>query len=316
MEKKIHLHTVIPEDLSGKRLDQALAFIFNDYSRGRIQDWIRNGSVKLNGQVPRQKQVVHNGDTVEIHAELQLKVLDVPEKIPLDIIYEDKQIIILNKPAGLVVHPGAGNREHTLLNALLNHDQRLNKIPRAGIVQRLDKDTTGIMIVARTLNAHTDLVDQLQKRSIHREYQAIVSGVMTAGGTIDLPLGRHPRKRTHMAVVENGKEAITHFRIIRKFRTHTHLRINLETGRTHQIRVHLAHLKYPILGDPVYAGRARLPKGASDELVSEIRNFPRQALHAASISLIHPESQETMKFECPLPADMQHLLEVLDKYDS
>lgn len=312
MNKPIHLIATIPEDLAGKRLDQALAILFQDHSRARLQEWIRSGEVKVNHQTASQRQQVRGGENVEINASFKLQEITTAEAIPLQILYEDKQLLVLNKPPGLVVHPGAGNREHTLQNALLHYDPGLEIVPRAGIVHRLDKDTSGVMIVARTPEVHTYLVAQLQARHIKREYQAIVTGVMTAGGSVDQPIGRHPRKRTHMAVVEHGKAAITHFRIIRKYRSHTHIRLQLETGRTHQIRVHMAWLKYPIVGDPVYAGRAHLPKGASEELIDMLQTFPRQALHACAISLQHPMTEKTLACEAPLPEDMQQLLEILE----
>jgi len=313
MNKPIHLTATIPGDLAGKRLDQALAILFQDHSRARLQEWIRSGEVMVNHQTASQRQQVKGGENVEIKASFRPQETTAAEDIPLQIIYEDKQLLILNKPPGLVVHPGAGNREHTLQNALLHYDPELEIVPRAGIVHRLDKDTSGVMIVARTPAIHTYLVAQLQARNIKREYQAIVSGVMTAGGSVDQPIGRHPRKRTHMAVVEHGKAAITHFRVIRKYRSHTHIRLQLETGRTHQIRVHMAWLKYPIVGDPVYAGRAHLPKGASEQLINMLQTFPRQALHACAITLQHPLTEETLICEAPLPEDMQQLLEVLEK---
>jgi len=313
MNKVIHLTTTIPEDLAGKRLDQALAILFHDHSRVRLQEWIRGGEVRINHQTASQRQRVKGGEHIEIKASFKLQADSVAEDIPLQIIHEDEQFLIVNKPPGLVVHPGAGNREHTLLNALLHYDPKLEIVPRAGIVHRLDKDTSGVMIVARTPEVHTSLVAQLQAREIKREYQAIVTGVMTAGGSVDQPIGRHPGKRTQMAVVEHGKAAVTHFRIIKKFRAHTHIRLQLESGRTHQIRVHMAWLKYPIVGDPVYARRAHLPKGASQQLIDMLQTFPRQALHACAITLQHPQTDEILICEAPLPEDMQQLLDVLKK---
>lgn len=313
MTESIHLSATIPEELAGKRLDQALAILFSQHSRSRLQDWIRNGNVLLNKKVISQKQRVQEGDRVEISALSKPQEEWGAENIPLEIIYEDSHILVINKPAGLVVHPGAGNPEHTLLNALLHHDPGLEYVPRAGIVQRLDKDTSGVMVIARTPESHTSLVAALQSREITREYQTIVTGVMTAGGSIDQPVGRHPGKRTQMAVVNNGKPAITHFRIIKKYRSHTHLRVNLETGRTHQIRVHMAWLKYPIVGDQVYGGRAKLPKSATPELVHILQTFPRQALHASALSLQHPFTGKILKCESPLPVDMQRLITALDE---
>ena len=233
------------------------------------------------------------------------------ENIPLQIIHEDDALLILNKPAGMVVHPGAGNPHHTLLNALLHYDVRLKSVPRAGLIQRLDKDTSGLMVIARTPECHTFLITEMQERRIKREYQAIVSGVMTAGGTIDQPIGRHPQKRTRMAVTQRGKPAVTHYRIIRKYRAHTHLLVQLETGRTHQIRVHLAYLRHPLIGDPAYGVRRSLPRGISPALATAIKSFGRQALHAHALTLQHPDTHKTLSFTAPLPEDMLHLLEVL-----
>jgi 23S rRNA pseudouridine1911/1915/1917 synthase len=239
------------------------------------------------------------------------QVTSQPQDIDLNIVYEDEHILVINKPADLVVHPGAGNPNGTVLNALLNHVPNIDKVPRAGIVHRLDKDTTGLMVVAKTLPAQTHLVDQLQHRVMSREYEAIALGTMVAGGVVDAPIGRHATKRTHMAVREGGKPATTHYRVMEKFRAYTHLRLKLETGRTHQIRVHMAYVKHPLLGDPVYGGRPRLPKGASEDFISTLRGFQRQALHAAQLSLYHPETEEWMTWQAPLPDDMQHLLEAV-----
>ncbi len=315
MSKAVHLTATIPLHLAGKRLDQALAALFADHSRARLQAWIKSGAVSVDNKTVSQRTLVRGGEYIEINACYETPEEWSAEAIPLEIVYEDEAILILNKPAGLVVHPGAGNPQHTLLNALLHHDPALEYVPRAGIVQRLDKETSGIMVVARTPEAHTYLVEELQARKIKREYQAIVTGVMTAGGTIDKPIGRHPRKRTQMAVVPHGKPALTHYLIIKKYRAHTHIRVQLETGRTHQIRVHLAALKHPLVGDPVYGGRARIPKNLSAGLINALRSFPRQALHASGLSLIHPKTGEKVSFELPLPADMQGLLAALDKDD-
>ncbi len=311
MQKTVNLNAVIPAELAGKRLDQALARMFTEHSRSRLQAWIKDGLVSVNNETVNQRKPVRGGEYIEIRASYETQEKWSAEDIPVDIIYEDKALMIINKPPGLVVHPGAGNRGQTLLNALLHHDPGLEIVPRAGIVQRLDKDTSGIMVVARTPECHNRLVADLQARTVKREYQAIVNGVMTAGGTIDKPIGRHPRKRTQMAVVEHGKPAITHYRVVEKFSHHTHIRIQLETGRTHQIRVHMASLKHPLVGDPVYAGRAKVPKQISDDLLARLQAFPRQALHACALSLTHPLSQETVTFEVPLPEDMQALLSAL-----
>ena len=265
--------------------------------------------VSVDGQVitvPRHKMQMD--EVVTVSAEIEVQVTSQPQDIALDIVYEDEHILVINKPADLVVHPGAGNPSGTVLNALLNHVPEIDKVPRAGIVHRLDKDTTGLMVVAKTIPAQNHLVDQLQTRVMSREYEAVAMGTMVAGGVVDEPIGRHATKRTHMAVRENGKPAVTHFRVIEKFRAYTHLRLKLETGRTHQIRVHMAHIKHPLLGDPTYSGRPRLPKGASDDFINTLRGFQRQALHAAQLSLYHPETEEWMTWQAPLPQDMQDLL--------
>lgn len=315
MEKNIHLTAVVPKELAGKRLDQALARLFSEHSRSRLQEWIRSGDVRVDNCTMDQRKRVRGGEHIEIKAVFTVQEDALPEDIPLNVIYEDPSLLMVNKPPGLVVHPGAGNPDRTLLNALLHYDNALDRVPRAGIIHRLDKNTSGLMVVARTPECHTRLVEMMQAREIERQYQAIVTGVMTAGGTIDAPVGRHPLKRTRMAVVNHGKPAITHYRVIKRFAAHTHIRIHLETGRTHQIRVHMAYIRYPIVGDPVYGGRLRLPKNAGKELISTLKNFPRQALHASDISLLHPVTGEQLQCQAPLPEDMQHLLQILEKND-
>ncbi|AFV86148.1 23S rRNA pseudouridine(1911/1915/1917) synthase RluD [Alteromonas mediterranea] len=298
----------------GLRLDQVLADLFPEYSRSKLKTWIQDGNVSVNGEVitvPRHKMQMD--ELVTVQAEMDVQVTSEAQDIALDIVYEDEHILVINKPADLVVHPGAGNPSGTVLNALLNHVPEIDKVPRAGIVHRLDKDTTGLMVVAKTIPAQTHLVDQLQRREVSREYEAIALGTMVAGGIVDEPIGRHATKRTHMAVREMGKPAITHFRVIEKFRAYTHLRLKLETGRTHQIRVHMAHIKHPLLGDQVYGGRPRLPKGASEDFIGVLRGFQRQALHAAQLSLFHPETEEWMTWKAPLPQDMQDLLKAVKK---
>ena len=298
----------------GLRLDQVLADLFPEYSRSKLKTWIQDGNVSVNGEVitvPRHKMQMD--ELVTVQAEMDVQVTSEAQNIALDIVYEDEHILVINKPADLVVHPGAGNPSGTVLNALLNHYPEIDKVPRAGIVHRLDKDTTGLMVVAKTIPAQTHLVDQLQRREVSREYEAIALGTMVAGGIVDEPIGRHATKRTHMAVREMGKPAITHFRVIEKFRAYTHSRLKLETGRTHQIRVHMAHIKHPLLGDQVYGGRPRLPKGASEDFIGVLRGFQRQALHAAQLSLFHPETEEWMTWKAPLPQDMQDLLKAVKK---
>ena len=302
------LHGEIPASCAGMRLDQALAQMFSDYSRSRLTQWLKAGLVRVNGEQRRARDKVWGGEHVEIQIELEEQTTWQAEAIPLDIVFEDEQLIVINKPAGLVVHPAAGNPAGTLVNALLHHDPDLSTIPRAGIVHRLDKDTSGLLVVARTLPAQKSLVEQLQARSLLREYQAVVTGVITAGGTVDAPIGRHPVQRKRMAVIPNGKPAVTHYRVVERFRAHSWIRCRLETGRTHQIRVHMAHIHYPLVGDPVYGGRLRLPKGCSEALANTLRGFRRQALHAGRLGLIHPQSGKTLEWKASLPADMEQLL--------
>lgn len=311
MKKPLHLSAVIPAELAGKRLDQALSAIFTEHSRSRMQAWIRKGDVLLDGIPAAQRYRVSGGESVAIDTTIEPQQSWDAEEIPLEVIHEDAQLLVINKPAGLIVHPGAGNPQHTLLNALLHHDPDLRLVPRAGIVHRLDKDTSGLMVVARMPETHTALIAELQQRVVKREYQAIVTGVMTAGGTVDQPIGRHPHKRVRMAVVDRGKEAVTHYRIIKRYRAHTQIRVMLETGRTHQIRVHMAYLKHPIVGDPQYTGRNRFPAGIRQELLEKLQDFPRQALHADTLSLVHPRTGEQISFHAPLPTDMQGLLAAL-----
>ncbi|MDH5472040.1 MAG: 23S rRNA pseudouridine(1911/1915/1917) synthase RluD [Gammaproteobacteria bacterium] len=302
----------IPEEYARQRLDAVLVDLFPDYSRSRLQQWIKSGQVLVDGHEPKAKDKVLGNETIEIHLNSEpLETESQPQAIDLDIVYEDDDILVINKPVGLVVHPAAGHHDGTLLNALLHHDASLAEVPRAGIVHRLDKDTSGLLVMARNLKAHKSLVDQLQARTVHREYQAIVLGVMTAGGTVDEPIGRNPRDRKRQAVREDGKEAITHYRVIQRYRGHTHIKVNLETGRTHQIRVHMAHIHYPLVGDSVYGGRLKFPRGASEELKDTLRKFQRQALHAGRLGLIHPATGKEMSWKASLPEDMKHLLDVL-----
>lgn len=305
MAENIQHQDIVPESCLGKRLDQAIAQMFPEYSRSRLKDWILNGNVQVNGDVvTKAREKLSGGETITLNAELEPEVHYEAQAIELNIVYEDDDILVINKPAGLVVHPGAGNPDGTVLNALLHHCPSLELLPRAGIVHRLDKDTTGLMIVAKTIHAQTNLVEALQAREITREYEAIANGIMTAGGLVDEPIGRHATKRTHMAVVHSGRPSVTHYRVVEKYRLHTRLRLRLETGRTHQIRVHMSHINHPLVGDPVYGGRPRPPKGASAELLDTIRGFKRQALHAAMLSLYHPITGELMTWHAPVPDDM------------
>jgi len=302
---------VIGTEQAGQRLDQALAILFSDYSRSRLQQWIRDGKVLVDGQVRKPKDKVFSGEHVLLRASFEAQVPCAPEAIPLDLVYEDEHLLVVNKPAGLVVHPAAGNPGGTLQNALLHHDPTLVDLPRAGIVHRLDKNTTGLMVVAKTASAHKLLVEALQAREVKREYRALVVGKPTAGGTVDAPIGRHPSKRTKMAIVLSGKHAITHYRIAERFRIHTLLAVNLETGRTHQIRVHMAHIHYPLVGDHVYGGRLKLPAAADEHTRQMLQTFKRQALHAYRLGLQHPATGEAVEWQVDVPSDMQALLDCL-----
>jgi 23S rRNA pseudouridine1911/1915/1917 synthase len=302
----------LTEEDAGKRLDVVLAELFPEYSRSRLKIWIEQGQVLINGETAKPKNKVVGDEQLQLVAQaIESESSCVAENIPLDIIHQDEDIIVINKRAGLVVHPAAGHYTGTMQNALLYLDESLAAIPRAGIVHRLDKDTTGLMVVARNLSSHKYLVEQIQQHEVVREYQAVVHGVMTGGGMVDQPIGRHPHDRIKMAVRENGREAITHYRLLERFREHSHIRVQLETGRTHQIRVHMSHLRHPIVGDPVYAGRQRIPAGASPELIEYLQGFKRQALHAWKLSFVHPGHGEAVSFEAPMPEDMQRLIALL-----
>jgi 23S rRNA pseudouridine1911/1915/1917 synthase len=302
----------LPEELQGLRLDQALARALPQYSRARLQSWIEAGAIQVDGRRPRAKDKVVGGERVEIEARLEVDAQVAPEAMPLEIVFKDRALFVINKPPGLVVHPGAGNARHTLQNALLALDPKLAVVPRAGLVHRLDKDTSGLLVVARTPEVHTTLVAALAEREIERHYIALCSGVMTGGGTVDEPIGRHRSQRTKMAVRSDGRPSVTHYRLMKRFRAHTLLHVQLESGRTHQIRVHLAHIGYPVVGDPVYGGRRRHSPGASPALVAELESFQRQALHAARLKLAHPVTGKEVEWEAPLPADMAHLVAVLE----
>lgn len=301
----------IPAEMAGLRLDRALAALFPDFSRSRIKAWIDAECVLVDDRPARPRDPVQGGEHVLLRAVIEEEADWQAQPLALDIVYEDDDLIVIDKPAGVVVHPGAGNRDATLANALLHHDPGLARLPRAGIVHRIDKDTSGLLVVARSPRAHTQLTRQLQERTVSREYEAVVNGVLVSGGTVDAPIGRHPRDRTRMAVVEGAREAVTHYRVVHRFRAHSHVQLKLDTGRTHQIRVHMAHIGHPLLGDPVYGGRLRLPRGASAVLVEALRRFRRQALHAARLSLIHPATAKEMSWQSPLPEDMRALLATL-----
>lgn len=312
MAQQIELTNTVKDSQLGQRLDQAIAEIFADFSRSRLKEWLLAGKVQVDGKVitkPRTR--VMGGEVIILQAELEDEERWEAQDIPLDIVYEDDDIIVMNKPRGFVVHPGAGTPDRTVLNALLHHYPDIAEVPRAGIVHRLDKDTTGLMVVAKTVPAQTHLVRALQKRNITREYEAIAIGRMTAGGKIEQPIGRHSTKRTLMAVSPMGKPAATHYRVAEHFREHTRIRLRLETGRTHQIRVHMSYLQHPLLGDTAYGGRARIPSGASQELTEMIRQFDRQALHAVMLKFAHPVTGEELEFHAPVPEDMVILTEAL-----
>jgi 23S rRNA pseudouridine1911/1915/1917 synthase len=306
------LTETVPYGLAGLRLDQGIAELFSDYSRSKLQTWIKSGKVEVDGVILLSPKVkLDGGEEITLDAEAEIVVESTPEPIPLDIVFEDDSLLIVNKPAGLVVHPAIGNWHGTLLNALLNHDSNLETLPRAGIVHRIDKETSGLLMVAKTLQAHNSLTQQLQEHDITREYLAVTRGRMTAGGTVDEPIGRHPTERKRYTVRESGKPAVTHYRVVQRFAHHTLVQLMLETGRTHQIRVHMAHIRYPLLGDPVYGGRFQMPPNCGAELEKELRGFKRQALHAAKLGLQHPVTDEYCEWEQPLPDDMIRLVSAL-----
>jgi 23S rRNA pseudouridine1911/1915/1917 synthase len=314
---QISISFIIPEAIHGQRLDQAVSTLGADYSRSQWQDWIKSGQVHVNGEVvtkPRYK--VSTGEQIDAEVEPAEQGEWIPQDIPLDIIYEDEQLIIVNKPAGLVVHPGAGNPDRTLVNALRFYDPELVHIPRAGIIHRLDKDTTGLLIVARTLDAHHALTQALSERLIKREYQAIVHGHLISGGTINAAIDRHTKHRTKMAIREHGRDATTHYRLLQKFNHFTHIRCELETGRTHQIRVHMTHIDHPLVGDKLYGYGNSIPGKMSDAIRALAREFPRQALHAWRLTLTQPKTGETIEVEAPLPADMCNLLLALEQQNA
>ncbi|GAB4357904.1 MAG: 23S rRNA pseudouridine(1911/1915/1917) synthase RluD [Gammaproteobacteria bacterium] len=309
--KRIELQSRVPTRLAGRRLDQVLAELFPDHSRSRLQAWVKEGTVTVDGRRLRSKDRVAGGEEILIDAEQREESPVVAQAIPLTIVYEDESLLVIDKPAGLVVHPAAGNPEGTLQNALLHHLPQLANVPRAGIVHRLDKETSGLLVVAKSLTAQTHLVRQLQSRSMGRDYLALVQGVLVSGGRVDEPIGRHPVDRKRQAVVPEGKAAVSHYRVMERFRGHTLIQVSLETGRTHQIRVHMAHIRHPLVGDPIYGGRARLPKGASETLSARLRAFRRQALHAYRLRLVHPQSGEERLWESAPPEDMAQLIAAL-----
>jgi 23S rRNA pseudouridine1911/1915/1917 synthase len=301
----------IPPECAGQRLDQALARMFPEYSRSRLKAWLLSGAITVDGRSPRPRDPVSGGEAVEVRVVVAASAAAAPEPIALDIVFEDDALMVINKPVGLVVHPGAGNPGGTLLNGLLHHASALAALPRAGIVHRLDKDTSGLLLIGKTLESHTALVRLLGAREIARYYLAVCNGVLTGGGMVDEPIGRHPVDRTRMCIRADGKPAVTRYTVLERFRGHTYISVSLETGRTHQIRVHLAHRRHALLGDQAYGGRLALPAGASDALIAILRSFKRQALHATRLEFIHPVSGEMLRLEAPPPADFAALLAVL-----
>ncbi|MCW8443933.1 23S rRNA pseudouridine(1911/1915/1917) synthase RluD [Fluoribacter gormanii] len=318
MIEHIHKKLTVPREYHNQRIDSVLAHLLPDYSRSQISNWIKNGTITLNQKPCKPKDKVLDGDLIEINVDFTLTEQDfnhcAPEEIPLNIVYEDEDILVLNKPENMVVHPGAGNKEHTLVNALLHHAPSLHHLPRAGIIHRLDKDTTGLLVVAKTLPAHTSLIRQMQAREIQRHYVTLVQGHIISGGTIDTGFGRHPRNRLKMAVQEQGRQAITHYSVKKQYQDFTLLDVNLMTGRTHQIRVHLAYIHHPVVGDPLYGGRMRFPAHASEQLRTLLQNFKRQALHATTLSFYHPKTENELTFKAPMPDDFNLLLNTLDAH--
>lgn len=311
--EKIQRTEQVKPEHAGQRVDQVAAELFDGFSRSRLQTWIKNGVLTVNGAKTKPKEKLTGNESLTLEVEIEPELDDQPQSIDLDVVYQDDDLIVINKPTGLVVHPAAGHADGTLLNGLLHLDERLNSLPRAGIVHRLDRDTTGLMVVARSLEAHQSLVAQLQDKSLFRQYEAIAVGVMTGGGKVDAPMGRHPVDRKKLAVVKTGgKNAVTHYRVLDRYRAHTRIQVQLETGRTHQIRVHMAHRNYPLVGDPLYGGRLKQPAGATEALRQALHKFPRQALHARKLGLIHPATGEYREFEAPLPADMTGLIAALE----
>ena len=309
------LKIIIPERMTGQRLDVALSEMLPDYSRSKITAWIKSGEALINHKPFKPKDKVIGSEMVELTISQKQNNDWAGEDIPLNVVFEDEDIIVLNKAVGLVTHPGAGNWSGTLANALLHYEPKLAILDRAGIVHRLDKNTSGLMVVAKNEKSQKYLVEQLQTHSVSREYSAIVYGHMVAGGTIDEAIGRDTKDRVKQAVSSHGKEAVTHYRVIDRYQNHTHVKAILETGRTHQIRVHLSHIGYPLIGDPMYGGKVRFPKKADAVLKEALVNFKRQALHARKLTLTHPTSDELMSWKAPLPEDMLALLDVLNDYD-
>ncbi|MDX2416007.1 MAG: 23S rRNA pseudouridine(1911/1915/1917) synthase RluD [Xanthomonadales bacterium] len=313
MPRHISLNQQVAEDSAGLRLDQAAVVLFPDFSRGRLQQWIKSGELTVNGRRAKPSRRLLGGENLCIEAHLVSEGEVVPQDIPLDIIFSDEHLLVLNKPVGLVVHPAAGNWEGTLQNALLHYDPELDTLPRSGIVHRLDKDTSGVMVVARSLKAHASLVNQLQTRSMSRVYEAVVKGDIPTAGTISASIDRNPRDRKKMAVRESGKSATSHYKLIQHLPGTSHVEVSLESGRTHQIRVHMTHIGYPIVGDHLYGRGPIKQKGLAASAIEAINGFPRQALHARTLKLIHPENEEVCEFHAPLAYDMSELIATLKR---
>jgi 23S rRNA pseudouridine1911/1915/1917 synthase len=301
----------VPLEYAGQRFDQVLAALMPEFSRSRLAAWIKTGDALLDGSSARPRDAVRGGEVISLRVVLAAAEKAAPEPIALDVLYEDADLLVINKPVGLVVHPWAGNAGGTLVNALLHRDPNLASMARAGIVHRLDKDTSGALVIARHLRSHAALVEMMAAREVKRQYEAVVLGVLVAGGTVDAALDRHPVDRLKRAVVSDGRPAVTHYRVRHRFRAHTQIQVNLETGRTHQIRVHMAHSRHPLVGDQLYGGGLKLPRGATPELIEALRGFRRQALHAERLEFAHPMGGERVVVEAPRPADLQGLLDAL-----
>jgi 23S rRNA pseudouridine1911/1915/1917 synthase len=319
MIERIQNQFIIPRDCHYQRIDVVLAQLLPEYSRSQISSWIKEGAITLNQSRCKPKDKTLEGDLVLINVHFTLTMdpdfkASTPENIPLNVVYEDEEVLVVNKPAGLVVHPGAGNRDHTLVNALLHHDISLHHVPRAGIIHRLDKDTTGLLIIAKTLTAHTALIRQMQERAIERHYLTLVQGNIISGGILDTGFGRHHKNRLKMAVMEHGRQAITHYTVQKRYTDFTLLHVQLMTGRTHQIRVHMAYMKHPVVGDSLYGCRMRTPAQAQEPLKKALQQFKRQALHARTISFYHPKTQEQITLEAAIPSDFQALINLLDEH--
>lgn len=308
---RISQQAMVPDEMLGLRFDQVAASLFSEFSRERLKSWLQDGQLTVNGQSVKPKTRCLGGEVLNLEVTLQEQNTTEPEPMALDIVYEDEHILVVNKPAGLVVHPGAGNWSGTLVNGLLYHDAKLKELPRAGLVHRIDKDTSGLLVVAKNLAAQHHLSKQLADKSVYRIYDAVVVGHVIAGGTVDQPIKRHPVERTRMSVQPGGRASVTHYRVLERFGTHTLVQAQLETGRTHQIRVHLSHIGFPLVGDPMYGSRRRLPQGASQNLIKNLQNFKRQALHARKLGLVHPQTAKNMQFEAPWPDDFSQLVQAL-----